>query len=156
MKKVIISLLLAIISISSFAQLNVKKENSKIEKIGTLRSAYAWMYNQDTDYYLYIRTSNQFDDPTLFCLGETAESAIQTAKDMIATIDKIEYNASLEVMDAKGINAILIKKKMVGMPYWDIMQDGHAGSSNITPQELQKAIGIIQQHGGIKPDADSE
>lgn len=143
---------MSLLSIPSFAQLNVQKENSKIEKIGTLRSSYAWLYCQDSDYYLYIRTSNQFDDPTLFCLGETAESAIKTAQDMIEAIDGIEYKASLEVMDAKGIGAVLIKKKMVGQPYWDILQDTRAGSSNITPKELQTAIRIIKTHAGIESD----
>lgn len=149
MKKLLFCALFAFLSISCFAQLNVTKANTKIEKIGTLRSAYAWMYCQGTDYYLYIRTSNQFDDPTLFCLGETAETSIQTAKDMIAAIDNIEYNASLEVSDAKGIGALLVKKKIVGSPYWDILQESRAGTSNITPKELQTAIKIITEHSGI-------
>lgn len=149
MKKYILILIALLFSMPSFAQLNVQKENSKIEKIGTLRSSYAWLYCQDSDYYLYIRTTNQFDDPTLFCLGETAESAVQTAQDMIDAIDTIEYKASLEVKDAKGVGAVLLKKKMVGLPYWEIFQETRAGSSNITPKELQTAITIIQSHAGV-------
>lgn len=149
MKKVLLFLVCILAFVPAFAQLNVKSVQEKVEKIGTLRSTYAFVYNQGTSYYLSIRSSNQFDDNCLFCLGDTAESAILTAKDLIGLCDSLDVNASVSAQDAKGQNALFIKKKMIGKPYLDISMDGQAGTSNITKTELEKAIEIIKEHGNV-------
>lgn len=149
MKKYLLLMACIFAFIPAFAQLNVKSQQEKVEKIGTLRSTYAFVYNQGTAYYLSIRSSNQFDNNCLFCLGETAESAILTARDLVGLCDSLEVNASVSAQDAKGQNALFIKKKMIGKPYLDISMDGQAGTSNITKPELEKAIDIIKEHSGI-------
>lgn len=133
-----------------FAQLNVISQQEKVEKIGMLRSTYAYVFAQGTDYYLGIRSSNQFDDTCLFCLGGTASSSIMTARDLIKVANSLEVNASVVVTDARGVKAQLIKKKIVGQPYLDILLDGQAGTSNITAAELEKAIDIIKKHSGVQ------
>lgn len=135
-----------IISSNSSAQLRVQSEHKAINKIGTLRSSYMWLYVQGSDYYINIRTSNEFDENTLFCLGENADSAIQTARDMINIINTIEYNSSVEVEDAKGVGAVFVKKKILGQPYLDIKQERRAGTSNITLKEIEAAIRLICKH----------
>lgn len=133
-----------------FAQLNVQSKQEKVEKIGTLRSTYAFVYAQGANYYLGIRSSNQFDDLCLFCLGENSQSSILTAKDLINIANNLEVNASVVVNDAKGIEAQIVKKKMIGKPYLDIFMKGQAGTSNITTAELEKAIDIIKKHSGVQ------
>lgn len=135
--------------IPMYAQLNVTSVQDKVEKIGTLRSTYAYLYSQGTSYYLSIRSSNQFDDNCLFCLGDTAESAILTAQDLIGLCDVLEENASVSATDANGEEALFIKKKMIGKPYLVISMTGQAGTSNITKAELEKAVRIIKEHGKI-------
>ena len=149
MKKILVFLACLFAFVPSFAQLNVTSTQEKVEKIGTLRSTYAFVYNQGTSYYLSIRSSNQFDNNCLFCLGDTAESAIMTAKDLIGLCDSLEVNASVSAKDAKGQSALFIKKKMIGKPYLDISMDGQAGTSNITKPELEKAVEIIKEHGKV-------
>lgn len=148
MKKIIttivISILFMAIAVPAFAQLNVKSEQIKVEKIGSLRSTYAYLYAEGTSYFLKIRSSNQFDDPCLFFLGEDAESSILTLNDLCNLCDTMESKAAINVEDAKGQKAILIKKTMLGAPYLDIVMEGQAGSSNITTPELKKAIELIQ------------
>ena len=107
-----------IISSNSSAQLRVQSEHKAINKIGTLRSSYMWLYVQGSDYYINIRTSNEFDENTLFCLGE----------------------------NAKGVGAVFVKKKILGQPYLDIKQERRAGTSNITLKEIEAAIRLICKH----------
>lgn len=149
MKKLIAITVVVILHSPLFAQLNISATHSKVEKIGTLRSTYSWVYNQDTDYYLCMRTTNQFDDNTLFCLGELAESAIQTASDIIKLIKDLEVDVSVEVKDSKGQEALFIKKKVLGSPFITIRQENRAGTSNITINELESAIHIIKEHAGL-------
>lgn len=149
MKKFLLFLVCIFAFSPAFAQLNVSSQQVKIEKIGTLRSTYAFVYNQGTAYFLSIRSSNQFDNNCLFCLGKTAESSILTAQDLVGLCDSLEANASVTAKDAQGVNALFVKKKMLGKPYLDISMDGQAGTSNITKPELEKAIDIIKEHAGI-------
>lgn len=150
MRRIVIAIITTLLSISSFAQLNVQQKNDKVEKIATLRSTYADLVAQGSTYYLLIRTSNQFDRGCEFCLGLTGESAIQTAKDMIDLAESLEKNESVNVTDALGVGALLVKKTMVGKPYLDIHSDKCAGVSNIAPQELQKAIDKIKERENVK------
>ncbi|MBP5487559.1 MAG: hypothetical protein J6Y06_08030 [Bacteroidales bacterium] len=135
-----------IITVPSFAQLNIKSEQKKVERIGTLRSTYAYVYVQDSTFFLNVRSSNQFDDPTLFFLGETTESAIMTLNDLCEVCESLDVNASISVEDAKGQSAFMVKKKMLGKPYLDFSVEGQAGASNLTLAEFKKAIEIIQSY----------
>ncbi len=149
MKKILLTLICMLCCLASYAQLNVQSEHESFNRIGTLRSTYAYVYAQGTTYYLGIRTSNQFDNGTFFALGETAESSILTARDLISAAETMEENASLKVMDAEGTEAYILKKFMIGKPYLVIKMSGEAGESNVTPAELEKAIKIIKKHANI-------
>ena len=150
MKKIILFIACIVLSIPSFAQLNVQSQSESFNRIGTLRSTYAYLYNQGTTYYLGIRTSNQFDKGAFFALGETAESSILTAQDLIEAANTMDENASLTVMDADGTEAVIVKKTMLGKPYLIIKMAREAGESNITPPELEKAIKMIKNHSKIE------
>lgn len=150
MKRLIAILGCLVVSLTAFAQLNVQAEHAKLERLGSLRSTYAYLNARGTTYFLSIRTTNQFDDGTRFVLGKNAESAIQTLKDLIDAANVMDVDAVLEVMDADGEQAVLVKKKMIGKPYLLIQMAGQAGSSNITPAELEKAIGLIKEHAQIE------
>jgi len=150
MKRFILIMSCLLLSITSYAQLNVQSEMESFNKIGSLRSTYAYLYNQGTTYLLGIRTTNQFDKGCFFALGETAESSILTANDLISASESMEENASLQVLDAEGTEAYIIKKTMLGKPYLIIKMAGKAGESNITVPELKKAIKMIKEHASIE------
>lgn len=149
MKKFLLLIVCIFTFAPAFAQLNVTSTQEKFEKIGTLRSTYAYVYNQGTYYFLIIRSSNEFDNNCIFCLGDSAESAILTAKDLISLCDSLEVNASFSAKDALDKGALFVKKKMLGKPYFDFSMDGQAGNSNISKGELEKAIKIIKKHGKV-------
>lgn len=152
MRKFIFALSFLLLSISSFAQLNVQSETEKIERIGTLRFTYSYVYVQGTTYFLGINTSNRFDDGTFFALGNSAKSAILTAEDLIKALESMDKGASIKVIDAEGTDAYIMKKTMLGKPYLVIKMSNQAGDSNITGSELEKAITIIQRHAKIEEE----
>lgn len=138
-------LALSLMATPASAQLNITSGQTKVEKIGTLRSTYAFLYREGTDYFLSVRSSNQFDGPCLFFLGENASSAIQTLNDLCELCETMDDNAAINVEDAKGQKAVLVKKKMLGKPYFDISMEGQAGTSNLTLVEFKKAIDLIKK-----------
>lgn len=149
MKRIIFAIVfilaLSLTTTPAFAQLNIKSEQTKVEKVGTLRSTYAFLYVEGTTYFLSVRSSNQFDDPCLFFLGDDADSAILTLNDLCELCETMDNNAAISVEDAKGQEATLVKKKMVGKPYLDISMEGQAGTSNLTLAEFKKAIELIKK-----------
>lgn len=150
MKKIIPIIICMAMASPTFAQLNVQSQAESFNRIGTLRSSYAFLYNLGSTYYLGIRTSNQFDKGTFFALGKTAESSILTAQDLIETANLMDYNASINVKDAEGAEALIVKKTMLGKPYLVIKMVSEAGESNITCPELEKAIKLIKKHARIE------
>lgn len=146
MKRLFFLVTFIVLAIPSHAQLNVQSQSEAFERIGTLRSTYAYVYAQGTTYFLGIRTSNQFDEGCFFALGNTAESSILTAQDLIQAANAMEKNSYLTVMDAESTGANITKKIMLGKPYLVIHMDGKAGESNITVAELEHAIEIIKEH----------
>lgn len=150
MKRFIIVLSCILLSFTAKAQLNVQSENESVKRIGTLRATYAYVYVQGSTYYLGMRTSNKFDEGAFFALGDSAESSILTAKDLIQAAETMEENASLNALDAEGTKAFIAKKTMIGKPYLVIKMEGEAGESNITVPELEKAIELIKTNAGIE------
>ena len=146
MKRITFIICSILLSMNVSAQLNVQSESAKVEKIGTLRSTYAYLYARDSTYILSIRTTNDFDNVTRFVLGISSESSIQTLNDLISAANRMESGASLEVMDASGERAVITRKTMIGKPYLIIHMSSQAGNSNITVAELEKAIDLIREH----------
>lgn len=149
MKRILALLICALMSMTAFAQLNVQRENAKIEKVGTLRSTYAALYKQGSQYYLNIRTDNQFDKGCIFVLGKNADSSIQTLKDLYELTQVLEEKASVNATDANGTEVLIMKKLMIGKPYLIFKMEDCAGISNITYKELERAIEMIEQKEGI-------
>ena len=150
MKKIIFLLSFVVFGIISQAnaQLNV---TSKIEKepeaVCTLRMQYSWLkWSPDLGYFIAAKTDNQFDDPLLFVLGKTGESAIATLKDIIALI---ENQVALTTVQQSGKEYTLILEKMIGKYYISIKEEGNAGDTNFTPKELEKGIKKIKERENL-------
>ena len=160
MKRILVLLICILSSATAFAQLNIQSQHEKIEKIGTLRSTYSALYRQGSEYYLNIRTDNQFDKGCIFILGKNAASSIKTLEDLYELTQVLEEKASVVATDANGTETIIIKKLMVGKPYLIFKMEDCAGISNITYKELERAIELIKQKEGIvnaaTPDTASE
>ena len=139
-------------SLIASAQLNITGKGAKFERLGAIRSSYMWLYCQNTDYYIVVRSSNQFDDNVLFCLGENANSSVETAKNLIDEYDSLEQGESFSAMDAKNKEMIFQKGKILGVPCLLMVQTGQAGNSNISRKDLEKIISLISQREDYKED----
>ena len=66
------------------AQLNVTSKTEKPIKVCQSNSMMgnAELYKSNDTYYIYTKSTNQYDDVELFFIGETKESALQTLRDL--------------------------------------------------------------------------
>lgn len=66
------------------AQLNVTSKTEKPIKVCQSNSMMgnAELYKSNDIYYIYTRSTNQYDDVKLFFIGDSKESALQTLKDL--------------------------------------------------------------------------
>lgn len=150
MKKIFSAILLMFVSTALFAQLNVHRTQDALERVGTLRASYAYLYARDSTYYLVIGREAGSDDSGHFALGMSAESAILTLQDLISAAETMESNSQITVSDAKGEGAVITKYKMLGKPYLEYEMESFHGRRNITVAELNKAINIIREHSSLK------
>ena len=90
MKKIFSAVLLMFVSTALFAQLNVHRTQDALERVGTLRASYAYLYARDSTYYLVIGREAGADDAGHFALGLSAESAILTLQDLISAAEMID------------------------------------------------------------------
>ena len=66
------------------AQLNVTNKTEKPIKIcqSNTMMGNAELYKSNGTYYIYTRSTNQYDNVELFFIGDSKESALQTLKDL--------------------------------------------------------------------------
>ena len=86
MKKTAFALILAVLvmlPVSAFAQLNIKSETTKLKPLATSRAGSVTLTYIGGWYSVSINSTNQFEDPKSFYLGETKESAIKTLDDLL-------------------------------------------------------------------------
>lgn len=101
MKRLILLLVLCLIPVVGHAQLNIKGEPVNIETLSTARFGGITLHRRGETYYLGISSSNKYDDPQIFYLGESKESAVQTLKDMMELLGSMEKGTRVQV-DNKG------------------------------------------------------
>ncbi|MCM1347730.1 MAG: hypothetical protein NC115_12970 [Bacteroidales bacterium] len=92
MKKILLVALMALVGLSASAQLKVKRETqhpTTISSWGITTRHPAKMYRaEDGHIFMSIGSSNQFDEPFLFFLGENDQEAVQTLLDIEALYKK--------------------------------------------------------------------
>lgn len=118
------------------AQLTVKREVDKIEKIASARTGLVRLMKHNETYYMSIPTSNDFDDPFFFYIGEDKESAVQTLKDLIDICDTIGKDDMITV-DNHGKD-LVISKGLAGAIY--LQMPGYAGIASTIKSELNKFL----------------
>ena len=137
MKKfIIIAMMMVLFPFAGNAQLNVKREAEKFEKIASARTGLVDLMNHDERYYIAFPTTNQFDDPFIFYLGNDKESAIKTLKDLIELCGTITKEDMLTI-DNEG-KELRITKGLAGALYFAM--DGYAGIASTVKSELNKFL----------------
>lgn len=86
MKKFIllVTTLMCIFPFIGHAQLNVTDKVEKPVKVchSNTMMGTAELYQSNDIYYIYMKSTNQFDDVELMYIGDSKESAVQTLKDL--------------------------------------------------------------------------
>lgn len=130
------------------AQLNVTSQlNEKPERLMVIRMSYSWLYKTSEGYAIYIRTSNQFDEYYMSInLGTDVKGITATCNDLISLI---KNNVAAVTVEQGNGNLRITTHKIVGKTYLNIEQDGLAGESNITEQEINKVIEYFKDKENI-------
>lgn len=118
MKKYIITLLLVLASVCASAQLTIKSPiHPKTEVIATAGNNE--LNRVGKAYYLYCRSTNQFDELETVFLGLTVETAADTMADIIGMFSKLEVGESVKVEDPIGHEFRIFKynKKCITLNY---------------------------------------
>lgn len=150
MKKILFILSFILLGVTSgYSQLNVTSQIEKpSEEIGTIRMMSIYLkYTEDLGYFFTMTTDNRFDKVMVFLLGEDAESAILTVKDMISLIDN--HVASTDVKQGTTTTTLTNLSKGMGKNYLYLKQPGYAGTNAISKKELEKIIKKIKEHANI-------
>lgn len=93
----------------------------------------------------FFATGNRFDSGAVFCIGETAEQAILTLKDMRELFDTMKINDAIYVNDASGREVRIQYRKVSGYHCLFFKIPGIAGSNcNVSRQDVEKMIEKLQ------------
>ena len=100
MKRIILFATLMLISITSFAQLNVQSKSDALQTICSLRTGLVKAYYHEGIYSVDIPSTNQFDEGGLFFLGRDKEGALKTLDDLIHFLESAGNGESITAKDA--------------------------------------------------------
>ena len=103
MKKIIIALMLCIVSIGGFCQLQTKEIKYEYNTVYDIQMMGAWFgeisYSENYGFALFSKSNNRFEDKLIgIHLGETKEEAIQSLYD----IQKMRENGLESPLIVKG------------------------------------------------------
>ena len=145
MKKAILTLAVILMAIPAFSQLNVKSKTPKAERLTSLRMGVIELKRSEAlGYFMTMSTDNQFDKPGLFLLGETAEDAQSTVRDMISILDGGEESGTVSVKASPKVDCTLYVSKQLGVPVLWFKFDGCAGRQGLSKKELTKILESIK------------
>lgn len=147
MKKILMALMLCLVSICGFAQLNIEGEyDGSQDKKQCLTVGYQWIgYNPSTGFSIISMTDNRFDKYGEFWLGSDKQSAILTINQLITLLSEKEKGYAVTVSDARGKKHTLSITKSFGVKSLWIKSDGCAGRYWISETQLQKCVDFINE-----------
>lgn len=149
MKKFIFILTFIFVAISANAQLNVKSvTKEKPKQIMSLQMSYSSLYKFEDGYLICMNTSNKFDrHQTIILLGDSLQSALQTAKDLKEIID-MEI-AMVEVVQGDGYGDLSLSyQNHLGVKQLCVREKGNAGMSWLTLKQIEKIISYFESELG--------
>ncbi len=144
MKKLLLMVVALIVGVSTAsAQLVPIAKSEAIEELDAVRVRSVILNKHGDRFYIVMRSSNRFDKPGLFVLGDTKESAIATVVDLIKLCDQLKKGESVTVQNA-GVNVSIEVQKMMGQVYVQFDMPGIAGIlAGITVKDLKRFYKVI-------------
>ena len=144
MKKIIIAIISAMILLPTMAdaQIKVEKQN-KMEKVAVISPQWYTLYYSQDNYYLSLKSTNQFDDNFFIVLGNK-EEAIESMETLISLCDSLGKDDSVEFKNGAG-KTYVIYKYMGGISFHQ-REPGMAGFTYIVKAYLKKTKAKIEEH----------
>ena len=146
MKKILVALMLSIISITSFSQIQVQKSSLEtrdvVKAMGTYYSAtiIESKYEGNIEYYIRTSTTNQFDQRFFLLLGYN-ESEVKESLDALCQMAGATKGDSFTI-DAETTASVASKGSL-----W-IKKKGYAGYAILTKKQIEKFINFYAEGGG--------
>lgn len=136
MKRLAFIIALLILPMVCNAQLSVKGQGDKMEKISSTRMGACSLYKHGERYMISAPTSNRYDKTFVLYLGEDKESACLTLRDLILLCDNIEKDVPVYIDN--GTKTCSIHKGTMGTLAF--FQDGFAGFASFSKMEFDKFL----------------
>lgn len=146
MKRYLFFVIAVLLSIPASAQLNVKAK-SNVKPIGTIRTGVINVFQQDSLFFISLKTNNAFDDPGIFNLGKGKESAFATLDDLVGILENGEPGEAYQVESRPGRTCTLVVGKQLGVRIVTFSFDECAGTQSMSKGEFEKVRGIVDRKG---------
>ena len=140
MKKLILLIMVSLLPMVCNAQLNVTSTSEKMVTLASGRMGNISMVKMGDFYFMHISSSNQFETPQSFYLGDSAESCKKTLNDLLGLIDTMGKDERVQV-DNKGKKVSLFKYSNISLGF-DFGND--AGMFWISKQECKKFLSAME------------
>lgn len=139
MKRLIIIVVLALLPFVGNAQLNVTSQTTKRVTLCSARMGNISLVKNGEHYFLSICSSNQFEDPEAFYLGDTKESCKETLTDLLGLFGSMSKEDRMDV-DNAGETVTLFKYTNISLGF----AFGHdAGMFWMSKSECKKFLSVL-------------
>lgn len=145
MKRTLLLLAALLVMLPATAQLKTTGAFQAPKDLGTFRTGILSVTQSENGIILWITTNNRYDPRGCFILGNTKESAIQTADDLLAFMDGNEPGTMLTAESEPGKECLLTLRSTLGVKvlYFDFA--GFSGTQSLTHKELEKIRDTIEK-----------
>lgn len=140
MKKLAVIIALIIVPMVCNAQLSVKGQGEKMEKIASTRMGACNLYKHGDVYFISVPTTNRFDSNFILYLGEDKESTCLTLRDLIVLCDTIEKDTPIYINN-RTKSCSIHKGSMGTLAFF---QDGYAGFASFSKMEFDKFLSALK------------
>ena len=152
MKKILIAIIVAIFaSWAADAQLsNTNVRGTLPTTVGILDRGFL-MVSADSTYLVNIASTNQFDDPFIFYLGNSKASTIKTAEDLAELISSTADRSVIDFSTCDGKHSYsALVSETGGEKYLIFRAKHHAGSVSLELRSIERIPGIL--NGELDPN----
>ena len=148
--KRIISIIVALVALTGIAnaQLTIKKSDvGKAKQLTTLSMSWSWLYqSSDNDYYIVMKSDNQFDDDFWLRLGSNQEECVKSLLSLFDLADEIGDDDRYEIDNGREETFTITSYRPMGMKGLHFHGDRHAGAAYILSSNIEKALKWTQKN----------
>lgn len=144
MKKILITLIAVLLSVTASAQLEVANTSSPIDVVYPMRAGVSLKYTKigaEAEYFLQLNTTNRYDRVLLIYLGNR-DKARASLSQLLNELYK-EVGKCYTLKDNEGVPFIAICSKTFGAEGYAIFRDGYAGHAYIRLSQIEDMLEMM-------------